>query len=230
MMKIRRERNIYYLLLVLTFLITGELCAQQKDFGSWWELSMDGGLQNGIKLSGEIEQRFSQNSQQFDRTLFTLAGEYDLKDYLNVGAGFRTLLLTDRESRPHARYRIHADATGHHAFSSTELSLRIRFQYGFEDILYIGYFSQNNFISRQRLKLSHHFFGTRIGVLASVENWIRFNDLYGRPFYKIRLTAGAQYDLSLRSGISIRYILEHEFNVIYPIQAHILALSYSYSF
>lgn len=230
MMRIRRKKNLHLFFILLGFLIGGDLHGQQKEFGSWWELKTDGSLQNGINLSGEIEQRFSQTSLQFDRTLFTVAGDYDVTDYLNVGAGFRTLVLQDRESRPHVRYRIHTDATGFHAFSSTELSLRLRFQYGFEDILYIGYFSQNNFISRQRLKVSHHFFGTRMGVLASVENWIRFNDPYGRPLFKIRFTAGALCNLNMNSRIGIRYILEQEFNVTYPTQYHILALSYSYSF
>lgn len=229
-MKIRRKKTLQLFFILCIFLIAVDSHGQQKEFGSWWELSMDGSLQNGINLSGEIEQRFSQASLHFDRTLFTVAGEYAVKDYLNVGAGFRTLVLQDRESRPHVRYRIHTDATGFHAFSSTELSLRLRFQYGFEDILYIGYFSQNNFISRQRLKVSHHIFGTRIGVLASLENWIRFNDPYGRPFFKIRFTAGAQYNLSMHSRIGIRYIFEHEFNRVYPTQYHILALSYSYRF
>ncbi|MEN8202608.1 MAG: DUF2490 domain-containing protein [Bacteroidota bacterium] len=230
MMTIKRERNIYYLFFVLTFLITGELCAQQKDFATWWEISMDGRLNSGINLSGELEQRMEGNGLRFDRTLMTVSGDYNLTDYLNVAGGFRTLFLTDRESRPGTRYRLHTDAKGHHSFSRTDLSLRVRLQYGFEDIIYMGYISQNKFISRQRLKLSHAFFGTRLEAFASLENWIRFNDKYGRPFYKIRATAGAEYKLTMHSGLSIRYILEQEFNSVDPLQFHILALGYSYTF
>jgi hypothetical protein len=112
----------------------------------------------------------------------------------------------------------------------TDVSFRLRFQYGFEDILFIGYLSQNNFLSRQRLKLSHAFFGTRLEAFGSLENWIRFNDIYGRPFYKIRGTVGAAYQLSIQSGLSIRYILEHEFNSVFPVQLHVMALGYSYTF
>ena len=230
MMTIRLKSRLRQLLFLLAILVAGELSGQPQDFATWWEFTMGGGLKNGIDLSGEIGQRFNNNSLQFDRTLFTIAGDYNLKDYLNLAAGFRTIFVTDMESRVHDRYRIHLDATGHHVLSSTDLSLRIRFQYGFEDILYMGNFSQNIFISRQRLKLFHHFFGTRVGASASLENWIRFEDPCGRPFYKIRFEAAALYDLSFHSRFSFRYILENEFNVVRPVRTHILGLAYAYKF
>jgi len=223
-------KYIYFLFFSTTILFAGELKAQQKDFGSWWELKVNGGLNSGINLTGELEQRMVANSLRYDRTLLTVSADYDPTDYLNVAGGFRTLFLTDRESRVYSRYRVHADVRAHHSFSRTDLSFRLRFQYGFEDILYVGYFSQNNFLSRQRLKLRYSFYGTRLEAFGSLENWIRFNDNKGRPFYKIRGTAGTEYRLTMHSGLNIRYILEHEFNSVRPVQLHILALGYSYTF
>jgi hypothetical protein len=230
MMTIRRISLSFLLFFVLAFPEAGELKAQQKDFASWWELKLNGGLNNGINLSGELEQRMAGNSFRFDRTMLTVSADYNPTDYLNVAGGFRTLFLTDRESRFYSRYRLHADAKAHRLFSRTDISFRLRFQYGFEDIQYIGYFSQNNFISRQRLKLSHAFFGTRLEAFGSLENWIRFNNIYGRPFYKIRASAGLNYSLSMQSTLSLRYILEQEFNSVVPVQTHVLALGYSYTF
>lgn len=229
-MTIRRQTNVLLLCFVWGLFLKGDLWAQQKDFGSWWEVKLNGSLNSGINLSGEIEQRMMANSLRFDRTLLTLYADYDLKSYLNLAGGIRTLFLTDRESRFYSRYRLHADAKFQHAFSGSDISLRLRFQYGFEDILFIGYFSQNNFVSRQRLKFRHAFFGTRLEAFGSLENWIRFQDIHGRPFYKIRLSAGAAYSLTMRSALNLRYILEQEFNTVLPMQAHILALGYSYTF
>lgn len=230
MMTIRRISLSTFLFFVFAFLVAGELKAQHKDFASWWELKLDGGLNNGINLTGELGHRMAGNSIRFDRTLLTLSADYSPTDYLNVAGGFRSLFLTDRESRFYSRYRLHGDARLRHVFSRTDISFRLRFQYGFEDILYVGYFSQNNFVSRQRIKLSHAFFGTRLEAFGSLENWIRFNDIYGRPFYKIRATAGLKYSLTMNSTLSIRYILEHEFNKVVPLQTHVLALAYSYTF
>lgn len=229
-MTIKRVVSTYLFSFLFTFLLAGELSAQQKDFATWLELKLDGGLKNGFNLSGELEQRMEGNSLLYDRTLVTVIGDFNPTDYLNVAAGFRTLFLTDRETRLNTRYRFHMDAKGHHTFSRTQLSFRLRMQYGFEDLLFIGYISQNNFLSRQRLKLAHAFFGTRLGAFASLENWIRFNDNRGRPFYKIRVTSGLQYELSRHSAVSVRYLLEQEFNSVIPLQSHVLALGYAYSF
>jgi hypothetical protein len=228
-MTTNKQSGVFQLIFIfILFLSAPVLYGQQKDFGSWWEFEMDGRLKNNIKLSGELEQRFKENSLQFDRTLLTLGGEYNVLDYLNLAVGIRTIFITDPESRLHTRFRIHTDATGFYDFDRTELSFRLRFQYGFEDIFFIGYFSENNFVSRQRIKVAHDFFGTRLGIFGSLENWIRFDDRYGRPLYKIRLVAGTQYNLGRQSRISLRYIFENEFNSVNPLQIHVLAMGYSY--
>lgn len=230
MTTIKQARVFQLFCFFVLMLVARGLFGQQKDLGSWWELQMSGRLKNDLKLSGELEQRFKENSLQFDRTLLTVAGEYKVLDYLNLAGGIRTIFITDPESRLYTKFRIHMDATGRYSFSSTDLSFRLRFQYGFEDIFYIGYFSQNNFVSRQRIKVAHDFYGTRLGAFVSLENWIRFNDRYGRPLYKLRMVAGVQYDLGRQSEISLRYIFENEFNRVNPLQIHVLALGYSYRF
>lgn len=228
MTTIKQDGNFRLIFIIILFLSAPVLYGQQKDFGSWWEFEMSGRLKNNLKLSGELEQRFKENTLQFDRTLLTLGGEYNVLDYLNLAAGIRTIFITDPESRLHTRFRIHTDATGRYDFDRTKLSFRLRFQYGFEDIFFIGYFRENNFVSRQRIKAAHDFFGTHLGIFGSLENWIRFDDRYGRPLYKIRLVAGTQYNLGRQSRISLRYIFENEFNSVNPLQIHVLALGYSY--
>lgn len=230
MTTIKPSAVIQLICFVVLMLVPRGLFGQQEDFGSWWEFEMSGRLKNDLKLSGELEQRFKENSLQFDRTLLTLAGDYNVTDYLNLAAGIRTIFITDPESRLHTRFRLHTDATGHYGFGRTEVSLRLRFQYGFEDIFFIGNFSENNFVSRQRIKVAYDIFGTRLGIYGSLENWIRFSDRYGRPLYKIRMVAGTKYDLGRQSRISLRYIFENEFNRVNPFQIHVLALGYSYSF
>jgi hypothetical protein len=226
-----KQARVFQLICFFGLMLAAKgLFGQQKDFGSWWEFEMSGRFKNDLKLSGELEQRFKENSLQFDRTLLTVAGDYDVTDYLNLTAGIRTIFITDPESRIYTRFRLHTDATGHYDFDRTELSFRLRFQYGFDDIFFIGYFSENNFVSRQRIKVAHDFFGTRLGIFSSLENWIRFTDRYGRPLYKIRWVAGTQYNLGRQSRIRLRYIFESEFNSVNPLQIHVLAFGYTYSF
>ena len=214
---------------ILAWSILSELPGQQKDFQSWWEFSVDKGLRNGIDLSGELEQRFRNNSLQYDRSMFTLAGEYGINDYLDVAAGFRALLFSNRELQMNAKSRLHAEATGGYSISGIDLSLRARLQYGFEDLFDPAFMGGNKFGSRYRLKVAHHIFGTRLGWLVSVENWSLLNGQSHNLFYKIRYSAGVQYDLDFISRISIRYRLVHEFNVVNPMQSHVLVFGYSHN-
>ena len=227
MMKISPGKyTLCFILLVL--LIPCTLLGQQKDFQSWWELEVDKGLKSGFNLSGELEQRFRNNSLQYDRTLVTLAGEYDVKDYLSVAAGLRALLVSDRELQLYPRYRMHVEATGRTSISAFNLSYRLRLQYGFDDLLYLGDVLMNNLGVRNRLKVTHHIFGTRLGWFATIESWHHLYNPSNRLFYKMRYSAGAQYTLNFRSELSLRYILEEEFNVTNPLQSHILVLGYSH--
>lgn len=227
-MIMQRKGAISYILFIVLLLIPGLLPGQQKDFQTWWEFNVDKGLDNGIDLSGEIEQRFRNNSLQYDRTLVTVTGEYDVLDYLNLAAGARALLASNREMQLNVRYRMHLDVTGRYSVYGIDLTLRTRLQYGFDDLVSIEEVMQHNLANRNRLKASYHIFGTRIDCFASLESWHRFVRRPERMFNKMRYSAGIQYMLNFRSQLGIRYILEDEFNEADPLQSHILVLDYTY--
>ena len=213
----------------IALLSTGDLFGQQQDFQSWWEFSLDKNLSNGINLSGEVEQRFKNNSLQYDRSLVIVAGEYDIKDYLSMAAGFRAVLDSDKELQLNAKYRGHLDVTGKTSLSRFNLSLRARVQYVFEDNFDPVYLEDNSLVNRNRLKVAHRIFGTRFNWFAAVESWHLLSNQASGLIYKMRYSAGAGYALNFRSELSIRYILEDEINVANPLQSHILVFGFSHS-
>ena len=74
-----------YLLFLLAFMLPGHhLWSQQKDFSTWYEAEISGAFGKKTGWSAELEQRFHQNSMQYDRTQLTLVAEYDLLDYLRI--------------------------------------------------------------------------------------------------------------------------------------------------
>ena len=207
-----------------------DLSAQQKDFQSWWEIALDKDLGKNFELSGEFEQRFRNNSLQYDRSQISLAGEYGINKYLDIAAGARTVLANSRELRLNIKYRLHVEATGKYSAAGFDLSLRVRLQYGFEDLFDPAFEGRNNFGNRFRLKVSRHIFGTRIDWFASTESWSLLNDNSGILFYKMRYAAGVQYNLSFDSQVNVSYLLEDEFNIRDPLQSYILVIGYSHSF
>ena len=168
------------------------------------------------------------NSTRYDRSMFTLAAEYDVKDYLSFAGGARMLMASDREQRVNPEYRIHADMLGKTNLGEVDLSLRVRFTYGFEEVLYFTNYSLNVFVNRLRVKGSYHIFGTRFNVFASAESWGLISEHESRFFKKMRYSAGSRYALTLRSELMLRYIFEDEFNRVNPLQSHIFVFGYTY--
>ncbi len=226
---IKSFRNIWVPIVLLALSAGGIVYGQQKDFQSWFGAEVQKGLKNGMDLSGEFEQRFNNNSMQYDRTLLTLSASFDPLDFLSAGGGIRLLTAADREGNLQPGYRIHADASGKHTWAGVDFSLRVRLQYGFEEFIYFADISDNAFVNRYRVKASHHIFGTRFEVFGSAEAWGLLNNLDGRFFKRMRYSAGGSYQLNFQSNLGLSYILEDEFNRVNPMQSHILVFSYFYN-
>lgn len=227
-MTIRRVHQRLFLFLPV-ILFSGRMAAQHTDFRTWFETDISKGLSNGIDLSLEVEQRLRNNSLRFDRTLFTIAGDYDINKYIRAAAGVRGLISKNNEGITRGSYRLQADATGRYTLSEIDLTFRMRLQYGFEDISVFDLVQENNLAVRNRLRCSHHIFGTRITLFAMAETWHLLSGKPQRHFRKLRISTGAEYTLNFRSELNLRYILEEEFNVPDPLQAHILVIGYAYS-
>ena len=216
--------------ILLIFISTSDLLGQVADFQSWWELEAEKKLTGKLSLNGELEQRFKNNSLQYSRTLLTLGASYDLADYVRLGGGARMIFLKGPEQNFHTRYRIHMDGMGFYDLSGFDLSLRVRLQYGFDEIQAFRYLRFNALVNRNRLKVAHHIFGTRFGWFASVESWHGSNNESQWLTYAIRYSAGLRFSPSFASRFSLRYILEDEFNVTNPMLLNVLVLGYSYGF
>lgn len=225
---IKAVRNIFYILGLIFGGFFGSLYGQQKDFQTWFEAEVEKGLKNGLDLSAEFEQRFYNNSAQYDRTQLTLSASYDPLYYLTVGGGFRFLTAADKDGDLQPGYRIHADARGNYNEWGVDFSLRVRLQYGFEEFFYFTSFDDNAFVNRYRFKANYHIFGSRFDVFASLEPWGLINNYNGRFFKKMRYMAGTTYSLNFQSELGLRYILEDEFNRVNPLQSHVLVFSYIY--
>lgn len=219
-----------YLLFCILLLFTGfvNLQGQFKDFHSWWELQLNKEITDRLELNGELEQRFRNNSLQYASSIVTLGANYKLFDFLRLAGEARATLRMDQEKDLYTVYRIHMDVTGRYDLSGFDLSLRTRLQYGFDELMGFRYFGLNSLVNRNRLKVTHHIFGTRFDWFASVESWHGSNNENQWITYAMRYSAGARYALNFRSSLSLRYILEEEFNAPNPLQVHVLGMRYSY--
>ena len=227
-MTIKRLKYVTAFFLIL--FNDSELPGQVRDFQSWWELEFTKEISPKLDLAGELEQRFKNNSLQYSRSLMSLGASWDPSRYFRLAGGTRMVFLMDGEKRFHTRYRIHLDGTGRYELSGFDLSLRCRFQYGFDDIMAFRYFRMNALVNRNRLKVARHIFGTRFGWFASAESWHGSDNESRWLTFAMRYIAGVQFTPTFRSRFTLRYMLEDEFNVVRPSQLHVLALGYNYRF
>jgi hypothetical protein len=215
----------------LSVIFAMSLSGQTKDFQIWLEAKFQKDLNKDLGISAELGQRFRDNSTKYDRTLLTLDANYDLGKYRSagfaVGGGVRFIMASNQESAISPRYRVHADATGEIGVKDVDLSLRVRFQYGFEEFTYFTSVRDNTFLNRYRLKAEYHIFGTRFSVDGYLEPWGLITGNRGRFFRRMRYSAGVSYTLDFVSELSFRYILEDEFNQVDPMRTTILVFGYT---
>jgi hypothetical protein len=213
---------------LLFFIGAARLQGQARDFQSWWELELNKKITGRLDLNGEFQQRFRNNSLQYDRSMMTLGASYDVLDYLKLGGAARLALVMDGEQQLQTRYRIHLDASGGYDILGFDLSLRLRFQYGFEDFSALNYFSASTIVERNQLKVQRHIYGTRIDWFASFESFHGSIRQSNWRTYAFRYSAGAKYSLNFRSRLSLRYVLYDELNVPAPQLLNIISAGYAY--
>ena len=225
------KQGIYTAIVSVVFLLgSSKLLGQESDFQTWWEFEFDRSIGSSWQLEGELEQRFKNNSLQYNRTLLTLGAEYDAAKWLSLAGATRIVFVMDKEGQIHPRYRIHFDATGSYDLARFTFSLRSRLQCGFEEFLFFRDLRQNSLVSRNRLKVRYRFFGTKFRCFAALESWHNLSELPGPAFIQMRYQAGVNYDLNFKSRFTLRYIFEDEFNVSNPDRLHVIVAGYSYSF
>ena len=125
-------------------------------------------------------------------------------------------------------YRYHLDGTGQVEWNRVKLSIRARFQYVFEGFSSFGDLDRNRLVTRQRIRADYHPFGTRLELAVSLESWFLHGDSDGTEFRQVRYSGIFQYNLDFRSGLTLRYILEDEYNRKNPVLKHILLFGYAY--
>jgi hypothetical protein len=184
-----------------------------------------------INLSVEYEHRFNNNISTFDKALLEPSISYDLIKGVRVGAGYRFVLNQGRNSKEiQFRGRVSAYIRYRYRIDDFVFSFRSQLQYGFDDITYVQYYYVNELVNRNYVKVEYRWFGTKITPFVRYELYNHLNSPRGAVFNQWKLRSGFNYQITKKSRISTDYTYEKEFNVYRPINAHVFALGYRYSF
>jgi hypothetical protein len=222
-------RRLLVILLVVLFPGSSamDLFGQLSDFNSWFEINLARQLGERVELSTELEQRFSQNSSRFERSMVTLTADYRIREFLGVAGGGRLMVMADEEGDASPRYWFHADVKGKRGMEQMDLSIRIRMQYSFREVSGAAMVSDNQLVNRVMGTLGYQPGNADLGLFASLESWALFYSGNNHFFNRVRYSAGVTYDFTARAEVGLRYILEDEFNQEDPVSSHIVVINYS---
>jgi len=229
MMMIRRATHISLLTSVAWLcLISNFLSGQVTDFQTALEARLVKEFKSDIDLDLSLEQRFRENSLQYDRTMTTLEGSYKLGKGFSVGSGARWVVMKNTRLELVNRFRLHADLSYKVPVKPVSVSLRSMLQYGFDEQVLRKEPDLASLYDRNRIELGYHFFGTKISIQTGYELYTQLVNRERVVFCRSKTTAGVVYDFNRHSSLSFSWLYDREFNKADPQRAHMTGLSYTY--
>ena len=230
MMKISLRYLFHSIILVWALLIVNTVNAQTTDF----RMRLSAKAQKDIskKLSGSIEyeHRFDQMLTSFDKAFLEPSLSYNISKPIRIGAEYRLVLDQDKTRQKSFEQRVAAFIRYKINIDDFEIQLKTALQYGFDELTNSNFSYNQKLTNRNLIALDYNWFGKKFIPFLSYEFFYHINHPNGGIINQSRIKAGSSYQLSKNSKIQIYYLFENEFNVAYPVDAHIVGASYSYVF
>jgi hypothetical protein len=146
---------------VLISLISLQLYAQDRDFGTWLGFEMERQITKQLRFEFEEEVRIFQNFGEIDRFATSLGGSWTFNQYLRAGAGY-TWLYKHRVNQDlwEHRHRYQIYVRGRVKVDRFTLTLRERFQSTYRDESIEGFrYNPRNYL-RSRLQAAYNIKGS----------------------------------------------------------------------
>jgi len=217
-------KSAFFILLSFIPLI---FLAQQNDFQAWYSLASDVKIGDKWTVSASNEIRTSCNAQVFEKNLFDIGAEFEIRKKFDAGLFLRYSTeyptLLDRTSK------IEYYGTLQYGKKIDRLQLSARFRTGTDE--------DNNYLDgmewehRERLKLNYNLKGFPLNPALSAEVFFpvahNFLDLS-----KTRILCGFTWkpDKENSHNFSLMYGWQHNFRSRVPQNDFLLCLEYKFTF
>lgn len=204
--------------------------AQAGDFRLRLSGEIEKELLNDLKGSIEYEHRFDQNVSTFDKAFVEPKLSYDLPNDFSIGAKYRIMYDQNRSREREFRQRISAYFRYGFNLDDFDLKLSTTLQYGFDDLTNTNFSREQKLVNRYAAEIEYNWFGQPYTPFAEYEFYIHTNHPNGAIINQWRIKLGTAIKLSRSAKLDIFYIFDNEFNVVAPVDSHVLGAKYAYSF
>lgn len=199
-----------------------------QDLETWTYIGASKKFNDAFSMELYQGLRLYDNSSSVNQVLTDLSAKVWANDYLSFGGGMRYIRNRTGSGDFENNMRFNFDVGFKHKLDRLTFKYRLRLQSNNE----LGYTREEGdfAINGQRLKA---------GVKYNVRNWkldptvsaeiFRESGRYILPsFEKMRVTLGTKYKVKKVGELGLFYRVERELGVLYPLDAHILGLNFTF--
>lgn len=229
-------RKQYLLFLFLYLLMHQVLSAHEYDVALRASGGIEKELSKRLAVELEYEHRLHQNLTKFDKALIEPSVSYDLLDDFSFSCSYRMAYnLTTRRRNERIQQRLSSHLQYRFRFDDFRLRLRVRLQYGVEDMDHFNQASMsfihydNEWINRNSIQADYRFRGTSFRPFVSYELFYHLNNKVGALVNQQRFRLGTKYRYSGSFSWNIYYMFRYEMNVVAPEASHVLGVGFGYT-
>jgi hypothetical protein len=219
----------YAIILLLFICVPLFIGAQETVFRSWWSAELKAELLDRVDVSVIPEVRFFDNSSRFEAFLTEFDVSVPVTKYLKFGGLYRYQADVERRTEPAYIHRFGLYLGADTRIDRLRIAYRAIYQHKYENMKISEYGKIPEIVQRHKLSLKYNEKGWDITPVLAGELFYTVYPAWLKDRYKIRLTAGLQYELSKDIELSVSYKFQQEFNEANPTRAHILAVGFEYS-
>jgi hypothetical protein len=215
-------KKYIFVFVVFPFFVFG-----QSEGKVWTEIGVKGSVSKNIGWGLAITNRFGSDGLE---TIFPQATiKYKVTDWFRPSIDYRAVMKLDEYGNYGFSNRLNLNTEFKHAVSNFTGSLRLRYQYSFDNTPSIKYDAEFDQAIRFKPQINYDINDCIFTPSISVEYFYNPNfGPQGRIFTKYRAYIGFDLDVNSPHGFSMGYILDRGMNIASNKTKHIFNLSYDY--
>lgn len=216
-------------ILLILFLFVSLPSFGQHEFMTWLNVGADGKIIKNLKWEASGCVRIGQDGAE---TIYPQVGlEYKVVKWFRPSVDYRFLIEKNKIGNYKTTNRLNVNLDFKHAYKRLGYGVRFRYQYAFNRISADAYDADFDQAVRIKPALEYDLKGSKITPEISGEFF--YNPSFGPlspGFSKVRIAAGAKFNLKGPHTIGVKYQLDKKFRDFSAPLRHVIDLSYKFSF
>lgn len=220
------KKLIFLIFLFLTIKTT--LISQTNDMNLWISFTIDKEITKDIDCSLEQGFRLDENCSQIYNIYTELSAEYDIFDFIEIGATYRFIMAAGDANEFNRNYQLKFDITAKYEISRFELSYKARYQQKkleyFEDDW--SQIPRRHF--RNRFSIEYDIRKTSVTPYVSYEFYYAIRQPDRPPVDEKRVKAGFSYKIAKNHHIDMNFMYLNEFRKNSNYRGYVIGIDYKF--